>query len=199
MSTPPDKTPTAARFSQTMLGIFDLARGRAGGLRYFGNTPQAVLAALTPLVAFMLVGGAVALLGRRPDAVTALVAVAVALLCPMVLSFEVARWWGRAPRWPLFAVAYCWCQWAAPMAMAGMLVLVSVLMAAGLDGDTAMGIGVAALFGYGLWLNWFLARHALALSGWRAAALVAVVNVSTMVLILIPQAADYLLNGPPPA
>ena len=199
MSTSPKKTPSATRFSQTLLGIFDVARGRADGLRHFGNTPQAVVGALTPLLAFMLVGGMVALLGGRLDAVSALVAVAVALLGPMVLSFEVARRWGRAPRWPLFAVAYCWCQWATPMAMAGVLVIVSLLMAAGLDGDTAMAIGMFALFGYGLWLHWFLARHALALTAWRAAALVVMVNVSTMVLILIPQVADYLLNGPPPA
>ncbi len=33
-----------------------VARGRAEGLLQFGDTPQAVLAALAPLAAFLLVG-----------------------------------------------------------------------------------------------------------------------------------------------
>jgi hypothetical protein len=124
-----------------------------------------------------------------------LVAVSVGLLSPLVLSYEVARYWGREAQWPRFAAAFCWCQWATPVVFGAMLVLMSILMAAGLDGDTALGIGVAALFCYGLWLHWFLARHALELTPWRAVILVLVVNVGTTILITVPQLADYMLNG----
>jgi hypothetical protein len=37
-----------------------------------------------------------------------------------------------------------------------------------------------------LWLNWFLARHGLALTAWRAAGMVAAVNLGTVVLVLVP-------------
>ncbi len=181
-----------------MLGIVQVARGRADGLRHFGNTQHAVLAAMTPLIAFVLVGAAVALLGGKPDAVGDLLAVSVALMTPLVLSFDIARRWGRAPQWPRFAAAFCWCQWATPVVLMAMLMLMSVLMAFGLDGNTALGVGVVALFSYGLWLHWFLARHALDLSAWRAVVLVGAVNLSTSVLVAMPQMADYLLNGPAP-
>ena len=198
MSTPPDKRPMPP-FATVMLGVVQVARGRSEGLRAFGNSPHAVLAALTPLVAFILVGAALALVGGKRDGLTALMAVSVGLLSPLVLSFEVARRWGRDALWPRFAAAFCWCQWATPVVFGGMLVLMSLLMAAGLDGDTALGLGVAALFCYGLWLHWFLARHALQLTVWRAVFLVVLVNIGTTLLISVPQLIDYMLNGAPPA
>ena len=195
------KPPTPLRhpFTNVLLGILLVARGRAEGLRQFGDTPQSVLAALAPLLAFLLVGVVLGLLGRNRQAVTDAIGVAVGLLGPLVLSFELARRWDRAAQWRRFATAFCWCQWAAPMVMAVVLVLMAILMAAGVSGTAAAGTAVAMLFAYGLWLNWFLARHALALTGWRAAAMVAMVNVATVMLILIPQVADYLLNGIPAA
>ena len=192
--TPPEKR---LPFSAVVLGITQVARGRPEGLGKFGNSPQAVMAAMTPLVAFMLVGGLLALVGGKADGLTTLVAVCVALLSPLVLSFEVARRWGRELQWPRFAAAFCWCQWATPVVFGAMLIAMSVLMAFGLDPDTALGIGVMALFCYGLWLHWFLARHALELTAWRAVILVLIVNVGTTILVAVPQLAGYLLNGPP--
>ena len=191
------KPPGTPPFGKVLLGIMLVARGRAEGLRQFGDTPQSVLAALTPLVAFLLVGVVLAALGGNREAVTDVAGVSVGLLGPLVLSFEVARYWGRAAQWRRFATAFCWCQWAAPIVLAAVLVVMAILMALGLSGDAAAGTGVACLFGYGLWLNWFLARHALELTRWRAAAIVVIVNVVTMILIIGPQAADYLLNGIP--
>ena len=195
----PRTGPPGPAMANLLLGIAQLARGRKDGLRQFGNSPQAVLAALTPLVAFMIVGGFVALLGGDGEAIGDIAAVAIGLLGPLVLSFEVARRWGRAANWPRFAAAFLWCQWAAPVVLAGVLVLVATLMAGGLDGESAAVIGVTLLFGYGLWLHWFLACHALELTALRAVALVAIVNAATMALIILPQAADYVLNGAPPS
>ncbi len=190
-------SPPRRPFTNVLLGIMLVARGRAEGLRQFGDTPQSVLAALAPLLAFLLVGVVLGLLGRNRQAVTDAAGVSVGLLGPLVLSFEVARWWGRAPLWRRFATAFCWCQWAAPVVLAAVLMLMAVLMGIGFSGDAAAGTGVALLFSYGLWLNWFLARHALSLTRWRAAAMVAMVNVATALLILVPQVADYLVNGIP--
>ena len=191
------KPPVTPPFGKVLLGILLVARGRAEGLRQFGDTPQAVLAALTPLMAFLLVGVVLAVIGGNREAVTDVAGVSVGLLGPLVLSFEVARRWDRAKQWRRFATAFCWCQWAAPLVLAVVLVVMAILMAAGFSGDAAAGTGVAFLFGYGLWLNWFLARHALELSRWRAAAIVVIVNVLTVLLILGPQVADYLVNGAP--
>jgi hypothetical protein len=46
---------------------------------------------------------------------------------------------------------------------------------------------VLGLGGYGLWLHWFLARHGLQVSGPRAALLVAVVNLGTVLLVIGPR------------
>ena len=182
-----------------LLGIARVARGRKDGLLQFGDTAPAVLAALAPLVAFLLVGALIGLVGRSRDAVEDVAAITVGLLGPLVLSFELARRWGRAAQWFRFATAFCWCQWAAPMVLIAVLVLMAVLMAGGVGETVAATVGVACLFGYGLWLHWFLARNALELSATRAAILVIAVNVLTTLLIIVPQVADYVINGSPPS
>lgn len=183
------------RFITVLTGIAMVARGQKAGLAQFGNTPQAVLAALTPLAAFLLVGAAAAVFGGSADAVADVAAVSIGLLGPLVLSYEVARRWDRAAAWPRFAAAFLWCQWAAPVVLALILVVMATLMAGGLPGDDAASLGILLMFGYGLWLHWFVARHALEISRLRAAMLVLMVNVATMTLISLPQVIDYMVNG----
>ncbi len=182
-----------------LLGVLQLARGRKDGLRQFENTPQAVLAGLAPLAAFMLVGAVLSLLGGSRGGVTDVAGLTVLLLGPLVFSFDLARRWGCEVEWPRFAAAFCWCHWTAPLALMAVTLLTATLMAGGLDENSAAELGLGLLCGYGLWLHWFLARHALGLSGWRAAGLVAAVNLLTMALFLLPQWADYALNGAPAA
>ena len=193
----PAKTPP--RMGAVLLAIARVARGRRDGLALFGGTPQSVLGALTPLVAFLLVGALIGLVGGSRDAVQDVAAIAVGLLGSLVFSFEIAHRWARGEEWFRFATAFCWCQWAAPMILMVMLILVALMIMGGVPEVMAAGLGLAALFVYGLWLQWFLARNALSLSSPRAAALVAGMNVLTTILIAIPQLADYALNGLPPA
>jgi hypothetical protein len=170
------------------LGILLLARGRADGLAQFDGTPQAVLSALAPLAALMIVSLTLALIGRAPGALQSyLLAGAVGLLSQLVVSFEVARRWGRAAEWYRFAAAFCWCQWAAPVAMMGLILAMSLLLAMGVSEDASAMIGLIGLLGYGLWLHWFLAWRALALTRMRALALVLIVNAATVVLINVPE------------
>lgn len=172
------------------IGILLLARGKADGLRHFGDTRKAVLAALAPLSAFILVALGLALLANAgADVLSDLLSMAVGFLGQLVFSFEVARRWGRGAEWFRFATAFCWCQWAGPMAMAASLVFMSFMIAAGVPNEAAVVIGMLALFGYGLWLHWFVARTALQLSGPRAALLVLIVNAVTSALVLLPQLA----------
>ena len=178
-------------------GILLVVRGRAEGMGQFGGSRDAVLAALAPIAAFLIVGALLGVAGGGLSSLTNVAAISVGLLAPLVLSFEGARWLGRAAEWPRFAAAFCWCQWAAPVVLVGMLMLMTVLMAGGLSGDVAELAALGATFAYGLWLNWFLARHALRISGWQAAGLVAGVNLLTGALIILPQIADYFANGTP--
>lgn len=187
------------RMGPVLLGIARVARGRKDGLAQFGGTPQSLLSALAPLIAFLLVGAVIGLLGGSRDAVVDVASVTVGLLGPLVISFEIARRWGRSIHWFRFATAFCWCQWAAPVVLMIVLVLMAVLMASGLNENATAVVGVVLLFGYGLWLHWFLARNALDISPLRGVLLVAGSNVLTMALILLPQIADYMVNGPPPS
>ena len=194
MKPPVVGTPDGAPLRMLALGILLLAGGRAEGLRYFGGSSRSVLQALTPLAAFFLVALALVVLADLGRGAAAdLLGIAVGFLGQLVLSFEVARRWGRAAEWFRFATAFCWCQWAGPMVMATLMVVVAILIAVGVTLDATAAIATVLLFGYGLWLHWFLARAALGLSALRALALVVVVNVTTTALVVLPQFA-----APPP-
>lgn len=173
------------------LGILLLARGRADGLRQFGGTPSAFLASLAPLIAFPLVGGVLMLVqGGGFAAVSDLLATLCALLAPPVLSYELARWWKREPQWLRFATALNWCQWVIPLLASVLLMLVYPLLLTVMPLQAAGGTVIFAVAGYGLWLHWFVARHALMISRLRAVLLVVGVNLGTGLLALGPYLAS---------
>ena len=171
-----------------LFGILLLGRGKAAGLGQFGTTPNAFLASLAPLVAFPLVGALLLLLqGQGVEALTDLVEVLCALLTPAVLSHALARFWQREAEWLRYATAFNWCQWLMPIVLTLVLMLFGMGLQLGLP-ERAAGVGALGVLAlYALWLHWFLARHGLALSGWRAAGLVAGVNLGTLVVLLVPS------------
>ena len=165
-----------------------VARGHADGIAQFAGTSQGFLASLAPLIAFPLVGTALMLMdGDGAPAITDLLATMAVLLAPPVLSFELARLWGRQALWLRFATAFNWCQWLLPMLAGALLLVLGTLLHAGLSDNAATGALVLGLGGYALWLHWFLARHGLALSRVRAALLVLGVNFGTALLVLAPR------------
>jgi hypothetical protein len=169
-------------------GILLLARGRAEGLRQFGDTPAAFLASLAPLIAFPLVGAGLMLAhGDGLSALTEFLATICALLAPPVLSYEPAQWWHREEQWLRFATALNWCQWAIPVLAALLLTLVYPTLAATISAEAAGIIVIAVVGCYALWLHWFLARHALVISALRAVLLVVWVNLGTVVLVIGPR------------
>jgi hypothetical protein len=180
------ETPRARK--SVMLGIFRTARGRADGIGCFGSTSQSFLASLAPLIAFPLVGAALGLFTEGPRrALTGLAMTVCALLTPAVLSYELARVWGRTDAWLRFATAFNWCEWALPVIACLVMVPLSVAIDAGLGETAASTILVGCLGAYGLWLHWFLARKALSLSGRRAVVLVLVVNLGTVAAVMGPS------------
>ncbi len=101
----------------------------------------------------------------------------------------------RAYEWYRFAVAFCWCHWAAPLVMVMLLFASSVLIAAGVPPQLAAGAGQVVMFFYVLWLSWFIARHALSLSRTRAAMLVVLVNAGTLVMVMGPVVIVDIIQG----
>jgi hypothetical protein len=179
-----------------MRGIARVARGRADGMAQFGGTREAFLASLAPLIAFPLVGGVLMILGGAGlDALVDLLATLCALLAPPVLSFEVARWWGREAEWLRFATAFNWCQWIIPILLAALLLVFGSLTMAGLPTDIARDGVLLGVVTYGLWLHCFLARHGLRLSWPRAGLLVIGVNLATVLLVAGPRIVALATQG----
>lgn len=173
--------------SPILRGVGLIARGRASGLNCFRDTTQAFLYSLAPGVGIMAASVVESLAeGDGIRAMAEIPGTVCVLLAPSVLSYEMARFWGREAFWHRYIVAFNWCQWLLPLIAFVLLVGLSLLQPAGIDPQTALPVLVVCLAAYALWLNWFLARHGLALSGWRAAGLVAVVNAGTMAIVFGP-------------
>jgi hypothetical protein len=170
-----------------LVGILRIARGRADGISCFGATPEAFLGSLAPLIAFPLVGTVLGAFTEGPRrALTGLAMTLCALLTPAVVSHELARVWKRGDAWLRFATAFNWCEWIMLVLACLMVVPLSVAMSLGLSDDVASKVWLGCLGAYGLWLHWFLARSALALSRLRAVVLVFVINFATLVAVMGP-------------
>ena len=179
-----------------VIGAAQLAIGRGEGMQRFGDTPQAFLSSLAPLVAFPIVGALMLSLdGSGVDAITTLLLTVVAQLAPAVLSHAVAVRWGREGDWLRYAVAFNWCQWAIPLAAIVLLMVMQVAGLAGLPDAAAANILVVALALYGIWLHWTLARKGLLLGRVRSIVLVVLVNAGTVALVLGPRLLALLVQG----
>jgi hypothetical protein len=171
-----------------IVGIMRIARGRADGIDFFGASAQSYLSSLAPLVAFPLVGAVMAIYSDGPrQALTDLAMMLCALLTPAVVSYELARIWKRDDAWLRFATVFNWCEWILPILACLLVVPLSLGIVLGLNESTAGSLWVGCLGLYGIWLHWFLARNALALSGFRAAMLVLVVNFGTILTVMGPR------------
>jgi hypothetical protein len=169
-------------------GMLLIARGQARGLNCFRDTPRAFLHSLLPGVG-LLVGAVLEGLaeGTGREAITQVPATLCVLLAPAVLSWELARYWGREAFWNRYIVAFNWCQCLLPLIGFLLLIVLGMTREAGLTGQGGLRIMILLLAGYALWMNWFLARHGLALSPWRAAGLVAAVNLGAIAIVLGPS------------
>jgi hypothetical protein len=193
-------TPQASERFKPLLGMARLARGRVDGLAQFGDTPHAFLASLAPLLAFPIVGAALMLTTDGPiRALATLFATVVAQVAPAVLSHALARAWGRERQWLRYATAFNWCQWALPLAAMALLIVQQFAIQLGLPEAAADQLLLVGLAAYGLWLNWLLARHGLNLSRGRAAGLVALTNLGTIVLAIGPRLVVLALEVGGPA
>ncbi|HTR18339.1 MAG TPA: hypothetical protein VMI52_15100 [Acetobacteraceae bacterium] len=180
-----------------LAGMLLLARGRARGLAAFGDTSQAFLASLAPLIAFPLVeAGLLLMQGNARAAAAGFLQTLCTLLMPPVVSQFLAWLWGREAGWLRYATALNWAQWVVPLALALLLPGMALALHGGVPPQIAFSIGLILVAGYGLWLQWFLARHGLGLSRSRAALLVLVVGIATAAVTFGPT---WLAGGGMPA
>lgn len=176
-----------------LLGIALVARGRRDGLQQFGDTQEAFLASLAPLIAFPLVNAGLLLLdGKGWGAAEGFLQALCAVLGPPVLSQLLAQAWAREAAWLHYATAFNWCQWAVPAMAIVLLLVLGLLLNAGLPQDAAEMAFLVGLAAYALWLHWFVTRHALAMGRWRAALLVVLVNAGTALLAFGPELLNLL-------
>lgn len=187
---PPRRTMSPQRPPQgnILFGMMRVARGKPDGLAQFGGTRQSFLASLAPLIAFPLVGALLVLAGGNPvGALSEMLSTLCVLLVPPVVSFELARLWRRESQWLHFATSFNWCYWLVPLLGMVLMFVLGVATAAGLPQNVGLVTLVLCLGGYGLWLHWFLARHALQLSRLRAVLLVVAMNLAVGLIIVGPR------------
>jgi hypothetical protein len=86
-----------------------------------------------------------------------------------LVSLPMAQGWGRRDAWPRFIAAWNWTNVVQYL----VLLALAVPGALGAPAGLASALTLAGL-GYAVWLEWFVARHALGVDGAKAALLVAV-------------------------
>lgn len=150
-------------------GMMLLAGGKREGLAYFDGTPDAFGAALAPQMACILVGGMqIFLLPDKVMSATKLLLSLCVLFLPAVISHFYAHHWGRGALWLRYITAATWCGWVVVL-----ISLACALIAAVITPDIArqqVFIGALAMCAavYELWLQWFVAKVGLDVSGGRA-------------------------------
>ncbi len=179
--------PPRGTMSPILRGMTLIARGRAQGLNCFRDTPRAYFYSLVPGLG-ILAGAIVEGLAEQDGlkAMADIPGTLCVLLAPSVLSFELARLWGREAFWYRYIVAFNWCQWLLPVLGFLLIVVMALAQGGGVPGQPGIRLLFFGLAIYAMWLNWFLARHGLALTVGRAITLVAVVNLGTLAIVFLP-------------
>jgi hypothetical protein len=168
-------------------GVWLLARGRAAGIKEFGNTVDSLTASLAPLIAFPLVGAGITAMNGQPKlAAVAFLARLCAVLALPVITYEFARLTKRDTIWLRTTTALDWSFW----------LIVPLLLVAGFIGTGLVTAGLAVkyaeyaamglLIAYMLWLQWFTIRTGLETSALAAAGLVLVNTIAVGALSAAP-------------
>lgn len=184
----------------TLIGIFELATGRAQGFARFGASPRDFVVSFAVLIAVPALGAM--LLATEYGLVTGLtilLAVACALLGPPVLAHLFARAWGEEALWLRFAIVFNWSRLAITTLYAILLAAAAVLMRAGFPNEAVAVLLQLTMLGYTLWFDWFLLRHGLRMTAGHAALAMLGVNSGTLLIVFGPPLLAALLSGDAPA
>ena len=185
--------------SHMALGLLLIGTGRTSGFAQFGNTGDAFLASLAPLVGILIVlSGLVAWSGRPVLGLTFFLFALCDLLAPAIIADLFCRLWNRRERWGLHANILNCSQWLIFAVLLLLLPIGSIAIAAGLPASAAAELVLLALCGYIMWFHWFAARHALMLSPVKALLVMMGIVFGTGLLLQVPVYAGLLTGLQPP-
>lgn len=160
-----------------LAGAFLLGKGRREGFALMEDTAEGAwrsfVAAFVCLPAFLALrlfawaGLGTPEGGIARALVAELIGYAIAWVGFALISLPLVDNWGRGAAWARFISAWNWTN----------VVQYIVLLALALPGALGLPEGMAQLLtfaglGYAIWLEWFVARHALGVDGLRATVLV---------------------------
>lgn len=166
-------------------GVLRVGTGHSDGLNHFRSASDAVLRALVPSLAMIVVAFLAKSAANHFRVATAeSLFLLAASLMPLVVTHFLACLWGKEERWTRYAAAVLWCKWLPSIVLMTLLGFSRASGSGGHSGYAATGLIVIAAEGYGLWLSWFIARCGLEIPGGKAALLVAAVSIVTVLLYL---------------
>jgi len=157
---------TATQIAAGVRAAWLLARGRAEGLRFTLLSPEGAArsfwAGAICLVPFLLIramGGE----GIVTDALSVqLIGYVLGWVAFPLAALSLVDASGRGPLWPLFVAAWNWANLAQYAVLLGAALLGSILP------PEFARVLILASFAYALWIEWFVAKVALDVSGFRA-------------------------------
>jgi hypothetical protein len=174
-----------------------LATGRTEAFALLGGEARDYLNSLAPLVAFMLVIGAVeAISGKPVRGLAIFLSSLCGLLAPPVIAEPLCRRWGCMDRWTLFANLLNWITIVLVPVVLAAAVAAILLTGAGLPVPAAVILMVLFTMSYFTWLQWFAARRGLMLSRWRSVQLLLAIQIGTGLLatVQVNPGADMLIT-----
>jgi hypothetical protein len=189
-SRPADRSPgNRPPVHRSGLGLLYLAIGRREGFKDFGDTSEAYLASLAPLIAFDLVTAVLAAAaGRVHTAILGFLILLCLWLGPAVISHPLCRLWGRTEAWSRYVNILNWAQMLMFVVHSLMSFVATVAVSAGAPAPPVQAVTGLAVFGYALWFQWFVARGTVGVSRGRTVLLLLSTVVGTSLMISIPLA-----------
>lgn len=181
---------------KVLRGILLLARGKASGIAAFGNTTEALAAAIAPLIAFPLVGSVINGLNGAPlPAIIGFLSRLCAVLAVTAATYEFARLTRRESLWIRTATALNWSFWIIVplLGLAGLLG--AIMVSAGMALPTAENILIGMMAAYLLWFGWFTMRAGLQLSIPQAIILVTIAATLIVLLTIAPDVLTLAMQG----
>jgi hypothetical protein len=182
--------------SNVLKGLFLLARGKASGIAEFGNSTDALLASLAPLIAFPLVLMVIdGLQGQVMAALVLFLAQICSFLAISVLTQGFAALAGRDALWVRTATALNWSVWFIVLMILVANMVQLILVAAGVPQQLAFEILICGLGLYLFWYHWFMVRIGLQVQVMSAIGIVLVTNLVVGLLSVGPALIEHLMAG----
>ncbi len=182
--------------TKILRGILLLARGKAAGIAAFGNTTEALTAAIAPLIAFPLVGSVINGLNGAPlPAIIGFLSRLCAVLAVTAATYEFARLTHRESLWIRTATALNWSFWIVVPLLGIAGLLGAIMVSAGMALPTAENVLIGLMAAYLLWFGWFTIRAGLQLSISQAIILVTIAAALIVLLTIAPDALTLAMQG----